>query len=77
MILKGSDRLNMVVKLRMQYYREKFQDIFDTNEMFLRCTRALSRLLYFTAVVSVSRQLFNNTDEKCNKTAKINFYHRK
>ena len=35
--IKGRDRLEMLVELKVQYHREKLQGSFDTNETFLRC----------------------------------------
>ena len=37
LFIKERDRLCNIVELRMQYFRGKHQDLFDTNETFFRC----------------------------------------
>ena len=37
-LIKGSDLLDKVVELKVQYCKETLKDSFDNNETFLRCT---------------------------------------
>ena len=38
MTIEGSDRLDLVAEVRMQYYKELFKELFkDLFETFLRC----------------------------------------
>ena len=44
--LKGKDRLDMVNELEVQNRTGELQDLFDTNETFLRCAICCKAVQY-------------------------------
>ena len=71
--LKGRDRLDMLVELKVQNCKEKLEDSFDTNKTFLRCTflkKSVKSFVIFYKLVACEDDLLKKSERKKNiKTA--------